>query len=178
MKRDIIWAIVLIFLVAIALRIDTPYKVRARSENGCQGKVRIPDCIDELALVRRGITTVIPPGKKEVMLPVGEYEFLYWKINRTDKSNVKWQLSATRFPRSATVKIAARKTAKPEIGEPVTADLHIGSYARGTYTIGQTMKGKLGEHVEVYRKGKHAEPSVRITNPNSTYTETFKFKYG
>lgn len=178
MKRTILWAIALIFVAVAALRIGIPYRVGAWQETECLGKVRIPDSIDELALVRRGITTVIPPGKKEVLLPIGEYEYLYWKSNRTDRSNVKWQLRGHRFPRKARFNVTRTGTAIPKVGEPVIADLHIGSFARGEYTIGQSMTGSLGEYVDLYKKGSRIEPSMQITNAAGTYAETFKFKYG
>jgi Leucine-rich repeat (LRR) protein len=164
----------------LKLELDaTTYTQMVQTDDVGVGKVKIPEQIEELTLLRDRLTIVIANDDKEVTLPVGRYQMSGCRTRPKEQNDDKWQLRCSGFSKSTFLDIRADGVDDLKIAKPITANLKVTGSRSGYYTISQNMTGPMGEKIEIFKNGARAEaPSVRIFNSDSTYDKTFKFKYG
>jgi hypothetical protein len=117
-------------------------------------------------------------SKGDVLLPAGDYRIGNWSSVRKDKDGNTWKLEGSSFPDDGKITVAKDQAKELKIGEPIICTLKV-SERSANYSIGHSMKGRMGEKISVTKNGARPGPPIlRVKNKAGDYNKTFAFKYG
>jgi hypothetical protein len=137
-----------------------PKGITAFGAGGALGQF---DCVPEAGIVK---------------LPVGEYKVEHWAITRKDKQGHTWQVKGQSFGKKGVFQVSSAQRTELKVGEPLLAKLQV-SRNNTQYSFNQTLKGSLGEGIELLRNGTRPRaPKLHIKNKTGSYERTFNFEYG
>ena len=154
------------------------YVKLAAAEDVNFGNIRLPESITEFAAGGENGLFILKPKKGTGSLPVGQYYIDRWAIERKDNAGKNWRLQGSRFSEKGRFNVTEMQETELSIGEPIISTLEAQD-RKGTYYFSQNLKGKLKESIYITLNGNRAPPpKLRIKSKDSTYDQTFDFKYG
>lgn len=150
----------------------------SKAEDVKFGSVQLPQSITQLSANGENGLFILKPEKGTATLPVGKYNVYDWAIERQDDNGTNWRLKGSGLGESNVFDVAEDKPAVLTVGEPIITTLD-SSEREGTYSFQHSMRGRLGERIELTRNGAQPQaPKVRIKNEDGTYDRTYSFQYG
>jgi hypothetical protein len=149
-----------------------------KAEDVRLGNIRLPESITEFSAGgENGLFTVKPEGGVG-SLPAGKYRIDYWATERKDEKGKQWNLRGSTFSEKGSFDITADEDTELSIGEPLISTI-TAQNKTGTYSFSHSLKGQLGERIELTRNGSRPQaPKLHIKSKDGTYDRTFSFSYG
>ena len=175
-----IWLPLCRFPVAVRLVIaqDGAWIKLTKAEDVKFGYIQLPETISEFAAGGKNGLFIRTPGNRRAELPAGKYRVDHWSIERKDEKGSTWKLEGRQFITTVDFDVTEGKKAEISIGEPIICTLQA-SKRDSTYSFRQSLKGQLGERIELTRNGSRPRaPKLHIKSKDGTYDRTFDFRYG
>jgi hypothetical protein len=142
------------------------------------GTVRVPNAISEFTALGPNGHFVRRPSQGEFQLPSGEYRTHSWLIERPDRENVRWQLSAHGIGRRGEFTVTGSEPASLQIGEPIRAVTRA-TESRSEIAFDLRLTGSLGESVQILRDNQQARaPRLELASTAGGFRATHSFEYG
>jgi hypothetical protein len=142
------------------------------------GSIRLPEKIGEFAAEGENGLFALKPEKELVRLPVGKYRIHLWKTKHKDDEGNTWVLTGQEFGNKGLFEVNESGQTTLDIGEPIISTL-TAREDDSRYSFGQTLRGQLGERIELTRNGSQPRaPRLHIKNKDGSYDRTFSFEYG
>jgi len=121
---------------------------------------------------------ILEPQQGVGKLPVGKYRINHWEIDRKDEKGSAWVLRGYESREMDDLDVTRDRKAELSIGEPIICTLEA-SKRDSTYSFRQSLKGQLGERIELTRNGSRPQaPKLHIKSKDGSYDRSFNFEYG
>lgn len=157
---------------------DGAYVKLTKAENMCFGNVRLPESITEFSAGGENGLFTRKPENGVASLPVGKYGIEQWAMERKDDKGAQWKLKSTQLFNRGVFDVTVNKEAKLSIGEPIVCTLDV-QEKDSVFSFTQSMKGKLGERIEITRNGVRPRAAkLHIKSEDGRYDQSFTFQYG
>ncbi len=142
------------------------------------GPVKIQEDVNAVVCNNRDEKFTIEGAKEPARLPAGRYYVESWTLERIDKNGAVWKLKTKDIANKKTFDVAQDAEVKLPIGEPIISTLIVRKEDAEFY-FRHYFKGQLGEEIELTQNQSRADPpKLLIENEDSSYQQTFTFKYG
>jgi len=157
---------------------DGAYIKLTKAEDVRFGDIQLPEMITEFTARGENGLFILEPEQGVAKLPVGKYRINHWEINRKDEKGSAWVLRGYGSGETDDFDVTLDRKAELSIGEPIICTLEA-SKRDSTYSFSQSLKGQLGERIELTRNGARPQaPKLHMKNKDGTYDRTFDFRYG
>jgi hypothetical protein len=138
------------------------------------GNIKFPEAITEFTASGENGLFTRDMKNGVAKLPVGKYHIEYWEISRKDEKNKVWTMRGRSFGERGNFKITEDTETALEIGEPVTANLHVN--LDGTnYEFEKSIRGSLGEYVSLMSGGSDVRNLWKLSakNTDGSFAKTY-----
>jgi hypothetical protein len=146
----------------------------ARADDVKFGNIRVPDTITGFST--GGENGLFTPDLKNgvARLPVGKYRVDHWEIDRKDDKGKKWTLRGSSISQSGDFDITEGTETALEIGEPVTAGLHV-RLNGNNYEFSKSLRGPMGEYVRLTSSGRDIDNlwKMKAKNKEGTFEKLY-----
>jgi internalin A len=158
---------------------STQYAKSAKEDSAAIGRINLFGEVTDLLVSRNRCTIRVLTADGTGRLPVGKYRVTSWAIEKKDKEEVVWELTASVCSEELGVfEVTDAEAVKLDIGGPIVASLSA-TKNYYDYTFSQKVAGKMGESITITRNGLQSGlPRLHIKNKAGTYDKTFHFRYG
>jgi len=157
---------------------DGAYIKLSKAEDVRFGDIQLPKMITEFAAGGENGLFILEPQQGVGKLPVGKYRINHWEIDRKDEKGSAWVLRGYESREMDDLDVTRDRKAELSIGEPIICTLEA-SKRDSTYSFRQSLKGQLGERIELTRNGSRPQaPKLHIKSKDGSYDRSFNFEYG